>query len=69
MSRHEIAVAVPTRARDYRVVVAAGVLGELAAAVRAAAPSARTVALVSDANVWLHHGARAAGLRHIILLP
>jgi 3-dehydroquinate synthase len=62
MTRHEVHVAVPTPARDHRVVVAAGVLAELPSAVGSAAPSARIVAIVSDANVWAHHGARAQAL-------
>jgi len=62
VSRREIAVAVPAPARDYRVVVAPGVLAELATAVRVAAPAGRTVAIVSDTHVWTHHGARAQAL-------
>jgi 3-dehydroquinate synthase len=62
VTRHEIAVAVPTPARDYTVVVAAGVLAELPAALRSIAPQARVVAVVSDTNVWGHHGARVQAL-------
>lgn len=62
MSRHEIPVAVATPSRDYRVVVAPGVIAELAPTLRAVAPGARVIAIVSDANVWSHHGARARAL-------
>ncbi len=62
MTRVEIAVPVPASSSDYAVVVGAGVLAELPAAVRRAAPRAARVAIVSDANVWHHHGARAQAL-------
>jgi 3-dehydroquinate synthase len=58
VTRTELAVAVPTPARDYRVVVAPGVLAELPAVLQTAAPTARRIAIVSDTNVWAHHGAR-----------
>jgi 3-dehydroquinate synthase len=62
VTRVEIAVPVPTPSSAYAVVVGAGVLAELPAAVRAAAPRVATVAVVSDANVWHHHGARVQAL-------
>lgn len=58
MTRVEIPIAVPMPSPDYAVVVAPGVIAELPAAVRAAAPRAAKTAIVSDANVWQHHGAR-----------
>jgi len=55
-------IAVPHTARGYPVRVAAGVLAELPLVVQRAAPRAKKVALVTDANVHAHHGERTAAL-------
>lgn len=55
-------VAVPSSPRGYAVRVAAGVVAELPAVVRRVAPRAQHVALVTDGNVHVHHGARVEAL-------
>lgn len=62
VSRVEIAVAVPVETREYPIVVGRGVLAELPAVVRVAAPRASVAAIVTDTNVWVHHGARVQAL-------